>query len=57
MIINALNEKLDLDITLRDTERTHPIGEPKKTRRKTRLIIVKFVRYNNRNTVFRIRRS
>ena len=57
MIINALNEKLDLDITLRDTERTHRIGEPKTTRRKTRLIIVKFVRYNNRNTVFRIRRS
>ena len=47
VIINALNEKLDLDITLRDTERTNRIGKPKKTRRKSRLIIVKFVRYNN----------
>ena len=53
MIINTLNEKLDLDITLRDLERTHQIGDPKKTRGKTPPIIVKFVRYNNRNRVFR----
>ena len=53
VIINTLNEKLDLDITLWDLERTHRIGEPKKTRGKTRPIIVKFVQYNNRNRVFR----
>ena len=29
-IINTLNKKLDLDITLRDIERTHRIGELKK---------------------------
>ena len=34
VIINTLNEKLDLQITLRDTERTHRIGEPKKSYRK-----------------------
>ena len=53
VIINTLNEKLDLEIKLRDIGRTHRIGEPKKTRGKTRPIIVKFVRYNDRNRVFR----
>ena len=53
MIINTLNEKLDLDITLRDMDRTHHIKEPKKTRGKTCPIIVKFVRHNDRNRVFK----
>ena len=53
VIINTLNEKLDLDITLRDLERTHQIGEPKTTRGKTPPIIAKFVQYNDRNRVFR----
>ena len=44
VIINALNEKLDLEIKLRDIDRTHRIGGPKKTRGKTRPIIVKFFR-------------
>ena len=44
VIINTLNEKLDLDITLWDIKRTHQIGELKKTRGKTRPIIIKFVR-------------
>ena len=35
VIINTLNEKLDLDITLLDIERMHRIGELKKTRGKT----------------------
>ena len=51
--INALNEKLDQDITLRDIDRTHRIGEHKNTTGKTRPIIVKFVRYNIRNRAFR----
>ena len=53
MIINTLNEKLDIDIKLQDLERTHRIKKPKKTRRKTRPIIVKLVQYNDRNRVFR----
>ena len=47
VIINTLNEKLHLDITLRDIERTCRIREPKKTRGKTHPIIVKFVQYND----------
>ena len=53
MIINNLNQKLDLEITLQDIERTHRIGEPKKSRGKTHPIIVKFLQYNNENWVFR----
>ena len=53
MIINTLNEKLDLDITLRDIERTHGIRDLKETKGKICPIIVKFVRYNDRNIVFR----
>ena len=56
-MINTLNEKLDLNITLRDIERTHRIGESKKTRGKTRPIIEKFVRHNDRNRVFRNKRK
>ena len=44
---------LDLDITLRDIERTHQIEEHKKTTEKPHPIIVKFVRYNNQNRLFR----
>ena len=43
VIINSLNEKLDLEITLRDIEIRHRFPEPKKTRGKTRPIIVNFV--------------
>ena len=53
VIINTLNEKLDLDITLWDIDRTHRIGEHKNTIGKTRPIIVKFVRYKIRNRAFR----
>ena len=53
VIINILNEKLDPEITLQYIEKTHRIGEPKKTRGKTCPITVKFVRYNDRNRVFR----
>ena len=38
-------------MTLRGIEGTHRIEEPQKTRGKTRPIIVKFVRYNDRNRV------
>ena len=43
VIINTLNEKLDVDITLLDIERTHRVGELKKTRGKTCPITVEFL--------------
>ena len=44
-------EKLNLEIKLRDIERMHRFGEPRKTRGKTRPVTVKIVRYNDRNRV------
>ena len=57
VIINTLNKKLDLQITLRDIDRTHRIGETRITRGKTRTIIVKFVQYNDRNRVLGNKRN
>ena len=39
VIINTLNEKLDLQIILRDIERMHQIGEPKKIEEKPALLL------------------
>ena len=53
VIINTLNETLYLDISLWDLEKPIELENVKKTRRKTCPIIVKFVRCNDRNRVFR----
>ena len=39
VIINTLTEKIDLDITLQDTERMHQIGELKKLEEKLVLLL------------------
>ena len=57
VIINTLNENLDLEIKLQDIDRTHRIGEPKKSTGKAHPIIAKFIRNNDRNRVFRNRKN
>ena len=52
VIINTLNEKLDLDITLWDLERIHRIRESKRIRGKSSYYC-EIVRYNDRNRVFK----
>ena len=42
----------ELAITGVDIERTHRIGKPRDVGQKSRPIIVKFVRYNDRENVF-----
>ena len=42
----------ELVITEVDIERTHRIGKPRDVGQKSRPIIVKFVRYNDRKNVF-----
>ena len=42
----------ELAITEVDIERTHRIGKPRDVGQKSRPIIVKFVRYNDRENVF-----
>ena len=39
VIFNTFNEKLDVKITLHDVDRTHRIGEPRKTGEKTRSVV------------------
>ena len=46
-----LNEHLELSITEVDIERTHQVGKPRDAGQKSRPIIVKFVRYNDRKNV------
>ena len=51
LCLTTTNEHLDLEIT-EIIERTHTIGKPRDVGQKSRPIIVKFVRYNDRKNVF-----
>ena len=50
--IATLNEKLDLELSDHDVDRTHKTGTVTPTRTKPRPIIVKFIRYAEKNKVF-----
>ena len=52
-IIETINQNLDMDIAPPDIERSHRISESRQPREKPSPIIVKFVRYNNHNKIFR----
>ena len=47
LVIKTVKEKMGLDISSADIDRTHQLGVPPKQSRKVRLVIVKFVRYND----------
>ena len=52
--IKALEEHLNQNIKPEDIDRSHRLGNPKKPIKvKPRFIILKFVRYNTRNTIYR----
>ena len=50
--IVTLYEKLDLELSNHNIDRTHSIGTETPTRKKLRPIIMKLVRYADRNKVF-----
>ena len=52
LVINIINNDLEIDLMEVAIDRTHRNGEPKKKRKTARSIIVKFVRYYDRNEVF-----
>ena len=53
-IINTLQQSMDETIKPEDIDRSHKLGKPKSSRNaKPRPIIVKFVRYNTRNRIYR----
>ena len=51
IVLEVLNNDMDLNISKTDLDRSHKIGNPK-SKKKSRPIIVKFVRYNDRRDVF-----
>ena len=48
----TINEHLELSITKANLKRTHQIEKSRDPAQKSRTIIVKFVKYNNRKNVF-----
>ena len=56
LFLKTINEKLDVDITGNEIDRSHRIGRQKDERR-PRPIIVKLTRYNTRKKVFASKRK
>ena len=52
IVLNAINEHLEEELTEDDIERAHRVGKPKQNKKTPRLIIIKFVRYNCRRRIF-----
>ena len=50
--LRTINEHLELELTEKELDRTHRIGNPKSGNKRPRPIIVKFARYNTRRKVF-----
>ena len=50
--IDLINEKLDINLTEKDIDRSHRIGMKKDDNNKSRPIILKLVRYNTRKRIF-----
>ena len=50
--LRTIDEHLELELTEKELDRTHQIGNPKSGHKRPRPIIVKFSRYNTRRKVF-----
>ena len=52
LVLETLNEKMHVDLTLSDLDRTHRIGQKKVSSNKPKTVIIKFVSYNTRKITF-----
>ena len=52
LALEIFREKLDIELTQRDLDRTHRIGKNDKRSNRPRPVIVKFIRYNDRKKIF-----
>ena len=52
LALEIFREKLDIELTQRDLDRTHRIGKNDKKSNRPRPVIVKFIRYNDRKKIF-----
>ena len=50
--LRPINEHLELQLTEKELDRTHVVGNSKSDNKRPRPIIVKFARYNTRRKVF-----
>ena len=51
IVLNAINEHLEEELTEDDIEHTHRVGKPKQNKKTPRPIIFKFVPYNCRRRI------
>ena len=52
LVLDVINKDMDIDLPISAIEPTHRIGTPKQKKKKSRPIIVKFVRYYDRKNVY-----
>ena len=52
LVLDVINKDMDIHLPISAIERTHRIGTPKQKKKKSRPIIVKFVRYYDRKNVY-----
>ena len=52
LVIKTVNQKMDLDISTADIDRTHRIGAPPKQAGKVRPVAVKFVWHNDGRKIY-----
>ena len=52
LALKFFKEKLDIELTQRDLDRTHRISKNDKKNNRPRPVIVKFIRYNDRKKIF-----
>ena len=52
LVLETLNEKMHINFTPSDLDRTHRVGQKKTSSKKPRAVIVTFVSYNARKRIF-----
>ena len=57
VIIETISQNVEIDIASCGIGRSHRIGQSRQPVKKPRPIIVKFVRYNDRNKIFRNKKN
>ena len=55
VVLNVIKEHLDVELSVKDVDRSHRIGKSN-SKSKRKLIIVKFINYNDRREIFNNKR-
>ena len=55
IVLNVIKEHLDVELSVKDMDRSHRIGKSN-SKSKRKLIIVKFINYNDRREIFNNKR-